>query len=96
MDYNGPTNINESFEFTDWSKVDDFTKDISLSDIVFVETNTIYLLRCIWNKIIYQRHRKCAKGFESALNMNQMLSAFMSLEGLLGFQYGFKFDSEEA
>jgi menaquinone-dependent protoporphyrinogen oxidase len=25
---NGPTNISESFEFTDWSKVDDFAKDI--------------------------------------------------------------------
>ena len=25
---NGPTDINESFEFTDWSKVDDFAKDI--------------------------------------------------------------------
>ena len=25
---NGPTNISESFEFTDWSKVDDFAKDL--------------------------------------------------------------------
>ena len=25
---NGPTDINESFEFTDWSKVDDFAKEI--------------------------------------------------------------------
>ena len=25
---NGPTDINKSFEFTDWSKVDDFAKDI--------------------------------------------------------------------
>ena len=25
---NGPTDINGSFEFTDWSKVDDFAKDI--------------------------------------------------------------------
>ena len=25
---NGPTDINESFEFTDWSKGDDFAKDI--------------------------------------------------------------------
>ena len=23
---NGPTDINKSFEFTDWSKVDDFAK----------------------------------------------------------------------